>query len=174
LVGCFLPWRTLLTKERPTPAVFAHASWLPVFFTSTRSNWTISFGSRAHTILALTTRGIERSSEQAHVKRLCWKRKAETSQSTPLNIRLPQFQRAADNHRQGAGTGRPCPPAPAVRHPPLFLFFGIRQALLDAISHALIRLCDPKQKLLGAIVCSLICFGAAFPELNHENIANPK
>ena len=43
-------------------------------------------------------------------------------------------------------------PSPRVALPPLFRFFVIGQALLDAISHALIRLCNPKQKLLGPIV----------------------
>jgi hypothetical protein len=35
-----------LTKVRSMPALFAHASWLPAFFTSARSKQTISFDSR--------------------------------------------------------------------------------------------------------------------------------
>jgi len=46
---------------------------------------------------------------------------------------------------------------------PYFRVFGTTQAPLDAFGHALMRLCNSKQKALGAIVYGLICFGAGFP-----------
>jgi hypothetical protein len=39
---------------------------------------------------------------------------------------------------------------------------GTTRALLDELGHALMRLCNLKQKALGAIVYRLICFGAGF------------
>jgi hypothetical protein len=62
------------------------------------------------------------------------------------------FLGASADLQGGAGTGRLLSPNPRGALPPLFGFFGIRCALLDAISHALIRLCNPKQNLPDHIV----------------------
>jgi hypothetical protein len=86
--------------------------------------------------------------------------------SSPANaemaVRPPDIiAKARPDVNRRFGWGLPQGPS---RHPPTpYLFLGIRRVLLDAISHALIRLRNPKQKLFGTIVYRPICFGAGFP-----------